>query len=84
MGRKLMSVIVGYRKNDIHCRSKALLGKSVHYYSSSHERSHILCAYGMSNLPKGTPCYALIWEGEIGTFYEIDSDLNHNCSCAMF
>ena len=30
----------------------------------------------MSNLPKGTPCYALLWEGVIGSFYTIDSELN--------
>jgi len=53
-----------------------LFGKKVNYFSSSHERSHILCAYGMSSLPKGTPCYALIWEGVIGSFYEIDNKLN--------
>lgn len=46
------------------------------YFSSSHERSHILCAFGMSNLPKGTECYALVWEGEMGAFYEIDHELN--------
>lgn len=46
------------------------------YFSSSHERSHILCAFGMSSLPKGTACYALVWEGEMGAFYEIDSELN--------
>ena len=27
-------------------------------------------------MPKGTHCYALVWEGAIGAFYEIDSDLN--------
>src|SRR5205085_1598663 len=48
----------------------------VDYFSSSHERSHILCAFGMSALPKGTSCYALVWEGEIGAFYEIDPTLN--------
>lgn len=46
------------------------------YFSSSHERSHILGAFGMSALPKGTVCYALVWEGEMGSFYEIDADLN--------
>lgn len=46
------------------------------YFSSTHERSHILCAFGMSALPRGTPFYALIWEGEIGAFYEIDSEFN--------
>lgn len=53
-----------------------LLGGRADYFSSSHERSHILCAFGMSPLPKGTPCYALIWEGTLGAFYEIDADLN--------
>lgn len=70
---------VGYRgvlKNDIISDKKIILGKPIHYFSSSHERSHILCAYGMSEIPIGTPCYALVWEGAIGTFYEIDSNLN--------
>lgn len=53
-----------------------LLGGRTHYFSSSHERSHILCAFGMSSLPKGTACYALVWEGEMGAFYDIDSELN--------
>jgi len=69
----------GYRgvsKNDIVTGQRSLLGKTVEYFSSSHERSHLLCAFGMSNLPKGTPCYALLWEGVIGSFYEIDSELN--------
>jgi hypothetical protein len=30
----------------------------------------------MSSLPKGTACYALVWEGEMGAFYDIDSELN--------
>ncbi len=66
----------GVSKKDIIIDQQRLLGKSVLYFSSSHERSHLLCAFGMSRLPKGTPCYALVWEGEIGAFYEIDSDLN--------
>jgi predicted NodU family carbamoyl transferase len=53
-----------------------LFGGQADYFSSSHERSHILCAFGTSALPKGTPCYALIWEGEMGSFYEIDAHLN--------
>lgn len=73
------SVHVGYRGEslkDIIIEQRSLLGKKIQYFSSSHERSHLLCAIGMSGLPKGTPCYALIWEGEIGAFYEIDSELN--------
>ena len=66
----------GIRNSDIIVGQKRLLGKTVEYFSSSHERSHLLCAFGMSNLPKGTPCYALLWEGVIGSFYKIDSELN--------
>lgn len=66
----------GVAKEDIMLGQQRFLGKSVHTFSSSHERSHILCAFGMSDLPKGTPCYVLVWEGEIGAFYEIDSALN--------
>lgn len=66
----------GVSNSDIIVGQKRLLGKTVEYFSSSHERSHLLCAFGMSKLPKGTPCYALLWEGVIGSFYEIDSELN--------
>ena len=66
----------GVSKSDIIVGQERLLGKTVNYFSSSHERSHLLCAFGMSNLPKGTPCYALLWEGVIGSFYKIDAELN--------
>jgi predicted NodU family carbamoyl transferase len=56
-------------------KGKLLRGRT-DYFSSSHERSHILCAFGMSAFPLGTECYALVWEGELGSFYEIDSKLN--------
>jgi predicted NodU family carbamoyl transferase len=68
----------GYRgisESDVIFGKKRFLTKKVDHFSSSHERSHILCTFGMSNLPKGTPCYALVWEGEVGAFYEIDSEL---------
>jgi hydroxymethyl cephem carbamoyltransferase len=70
---------VGYRgvhKSDIILDKRHLIGRPVHYFSSSHERSHLLCAFGLSSLPKGTPCYTLLWEGAIGAFYEIDSEFN--------
>ncbi|MCX5695290.1 MAG: proline dehydrogenase [Candidatus Omnitrophica bacterium] len=70
---------VGYRgvmKSDVIIEKRCLLGRRIHYFSSSHERSHLLCAFGMSSLPKGTPCYALVWEGSIGAFYEIDDRMN--------
>jgi len=66
----------GLQKSNIIIDKRHLIGKSINYFSSSHERSHLLCAFGLSGLPKGTPCYALLWEGAIGAFYEIDSELN--------
>ena len=67
----------GYRGTSedlaIHEEGRFLRGRTA-YFSSSHERSHIMCALGMSPFPKGTPCYALVWEGEMGTFYEIAGD----------
>lgn len=68
---------VGYRgieNNGIAVTQGRLFGKSIHNFSSTHERSHLLCAFGMSDLPKGSPCYALVWEGNIGAFYEIGTD----------
>lgn len=70
---------VGYRGiavGDIAVGKRHLLGQTVHSFSSSHERSHLLCAVGMSPFPEGEACYALIWEGAIGAFYEVDQELN--------
>lgn len=50
-------------------------GRDIRYFSSSHERSHILGSYAMSPFEQGQPCYALVWEGVIGSFYRIDENL---------
>lgn len=49
--------------------------RELHVFSCSHERSHIMCSYGMSDFPQGQPCYALVWEGSIGAFYYVDKDV---------
>ncbi|MGN9908682.1 carbamoyltransferase C-terminal domain-containing protein [Phytohabitans sp. LJ34] len=49
-------------------------GKPVRVFSSTHERSHIMAAYGMSSVEAGQPCYCLVWEGNIGSFYRIDEE----------
>ncbi|WP_170341694.1 carbamoyltransferase C-terminal domain-containing protein [Ruegeria arenilitoris] len=54
---------------------RTFFGKSVDYYSSTHERAHIWCSYAISPFRQGEPCYVLLWEGALGDFYEIDSDL---------
>jgi predicted NodU family carbamoyl transferase len=64
----------GIDEKSIGVGQRTILNQQVGVFSSSHERSHLLCAFGMSGLPKGIPCYALVWEGVIGAFYEIDAD----------
>ena len=74
--QRFISGYHGIGNDNIIIGKEHLFGKKVDSFSSSHERSHLLCAFGMSNLPKGTPCYALLWEGVIGSFYQIDAELN--------
>jgi predicted NodU family carbamoyl transferase len=52
------------------------LGKKIRFFTSTHERSHIMCSYGMSPFEQGRPCYMLLWEGILGHFYEIDEHLH--------
>ncbi|WNI18864.1 carbamoyltransferase C-terminal domain-containing protein [Actinacidiphila sp. ITFR-21] len=47
-------------------------GKDVRIFSSTHERSHIMTAYGMAPGAAGRPHYSLVWEGNIGDFYRVD------------
>lgn len=56
-------------------RQTRIMGHPVRYFSSSHERSHIFCSYGLSPLAAGTPCYVLIWEGSIGSFYHVNEKM---------
>jgi predicted NodU family carbamoyl transferase len=69
----------GYLSSDLEknsLRKIKILGKEVDFFSSSHLRSHILSAYSMSPLEQGERCYVLVWEGVIGSFYEIDEKMN--------
>ena len=72
-------IYTGYRginASNIKVLNRKFLGYPTSLFSSSHERSHLLCAYGLSGLPQGTPCYILLYEGEFGSFYEIDEKFN--------
>jgi carbamoyltransferase/hydroxymethyl cephem carbamoyltransferase len=72
---ELMADYRGSDPDQVIFGKRSFLGRTIDFFSSSHERSHLLCAFGMSDLPKGTPCYALLWEGVVGAFYEIDAEL---------
>jgi predicted NodU family carbamoyl transferase len=71
-GRAVGAGYLGHDPNTVRDRSGTFFGKPVRLFSSSHERSHILCAYGLSPIEPGRPVYALIWEGHIGAFYEVN------------
>lgn len=56
-------------------RDLRVFGRPLKHFSSSHERSHLLCAYGLSPFEQGRPCYALVMEGCFGSFYKFDRNL---------
>lgn len=49
--------------------------KTMSSWHTSHELCHIFCTYGLSPFEQGRPCYVLVWEGVIGTFYKVDENL---------
>lgn len=57
-------------------RETNVLGRPAVLFESTHERSHIFCSYGLSPFEEGRPFYALVWEGEIGSFYEVDEAMH--------
>ncbi len=57
---------------------RKFLGKEVEVWYTSHERAHILCSLGLSGWI-GEQIYCLVWEGTIGRFYEISSNLKITC-----
>lgn len=76
MGDPIEGGYLGEGLDTVVTRSQNFLGKDVDFFSSSHERSHLLCTYGLSPFPQGQACYALVWEGFIGAFYYIDEHVN--------
>ncbi len=65
----------GHAEDGIRTGEIDWFGTRARYFSSSHERSHLMCAYGLSPFPQGQPCYALVWESEFGSFYFIDEQV---------
>lgn len=73
---KFSAKYVGLTPDTIVTGQISMFGRKAMYFSSSHERSHILGAFAMTSWPNRTPCYALVWEGGFGSFYEIDENLS--------
>ncbi|MFI0482816.1 carbamoyltransferase C-terminal domain-containing protein [Actinomadura sp. 9N215] len=66
----------GVSDADRQVHSANVFGRRVRVFSSSHALSHIWGSYGMSPYEQGRPCYALVWEGALGDFYEVDAQLH--------
>lgn len=66
----------GISQQDLHSRSSKLFGRELRFFSSTHEKAHLFTAYGMSPFPQGEPCYVLLWEGSLGSFYEVREDMS--------
>ncbi|NTB87723.1 carbamoyltransferase C-terminal domain-containing protein [Agrobacterium tumefaciens] len=74
-GRPLGAGYFGYSDGAISWQEERWFGGDIKHFTSSHERSHIMCAYGLSPFKQGDPCYVLTWESELGTFYYVDEDV---------
>jgi hydroxymethyl cephem carbamoyltransferase len=63
----------GYTGENMVQRSRIrFFGKEVEYFSSSHERSHIMMALGMAPPEEHDLTTVPVWEGVTGSFYVVD------------
>jgi hydroxymethyl cephem carbamoyltransferase len=51
---------------------KQFFGRRVRWFSSSHERAHIMMAVGMAPRDEFSTGAVLVWEGALGHFYLLD------------
>ncbi len=65
----------GVADGSVQRRAARMFGRPVERFSSTHERSHIFCSFGLSPFEQGQPCYVLVQEGALGRFYRIDECL---------
>src|SRR5262245_49056599 len=49
-------------------------GKEVEYFTSTHERSHVMMAVGLAPPTDHDLTTVLVWEGVTGSFYVVDRD----------
>lgn len=66
----------GHSFDEIRWSKVEWLGKTLEYGSVPHELAHVACGLALSDFPQRQPCYVLLWEGVIGSFYHVDEQLN--------
>ncbi|WP_431045390.1 carbamoyltransferase C-terminal domain-containing protein [Streptomyces sp. P1-3] len=65
----------GYRgAHAVEQRPWRFFGKEVRYFSSSHERSHLMTALGLAPRTDAELRSVLVWEGTTGALYLVDRD----------
>lgn len=55
-------------------RPSKIFGKRVKYFTSTHERSHMMTAIGMAPPERAPLTTVLVWEGIIGSFIQLDAN----------
>lgn len=55
--------------------TKRFFGKEITFFSSSHERSHVMMALGMAPASVAELSAVLVWEGVFGNFYLVNRSL---------
>ena len=73
-GDRIQAAYSGIARSSVIIGDTPIVGKPGKFFSSSHERGHIIGTFGMSPFAEGTPCYVLVWEGGFGSFYELDKN----------
>jgi hydroxymethyl cephem carbamoyltransferase len=64
----------GYWGLEVVEQSLNLFGKRVKFFSSSHERSHIMMGIGMAPKDESPLRAVLVYEGNVGSFYLVDEN----------
>ena len=71
-GDRIQAAYSGISPESVKVGETPIVGRPGRFFSSSHERGHIIGTFGMSPFPDDTACYVLVWEGGFGSFYELD------------
>jgi hydroxymethyl cephem carbamoyltransferase len=75
VGVNVQDIAAGYAGDERTLAPSNFFGHPVRYFSSSHERSHVMAAIGLAPRPVAPERrVALVWEGVIGAFILLDEE----------
>lgn len=67
--RQLSAGYFGWSEEKTQVGKSRIFGQEVTTFSSIHERSHLMSAFGMAPFAPDQQAYGLVWEGNIGNLY---------------